>query len=236
MRETTMTDRTTTDSTLNDLDSLIRTRRHFIAQLASGDVQPLARTLLMSTLVCSAVFGACLGSYRGGLQTLFAMVKFPVVILLTAAFTVPALSAMKSALGVRTSLVRDAALVLAALALATLVMAAAAPLLLLAITHGIPYHMTILMVVGAGGFGGLAGLSVLAMGLNDVGFKGRLTLLATTLAVFSLVGGELAWMLRPYLLRPSATSTTFLRAAEGTFFDAVSQSYDSARGIYREKE
>ncbi len=223
---------TTLTATPTIVDRLLRTRTRFMSTLENGELRATARALFATTLIAAAIFGACIGNYRGGLQTLFAAIKFPIVLLLTAALTVPALSGVKSALGYRTTLGRDTTLVLSALALASLLMAAGAPVLFLCMEQHASYHTTILLVVAIGGTGGLAGLSVLAAGLRELAVTHRLTLLGVTLAVFSLCGSQLAWMMRPFLLRPAANAPVFLRAPEGSFFDSVSRSYDSARGIY----
>ena len=47
-----------------------------------------------------------------------------------------------------------------------------------------------------------------------------------------LVGGQLAWALRPYLVRPRAVDVVFVRQVEGSMFDAVVEVLDSARGHY----
>ena len=52
------------------------------------------------------------------------------------------------------------------------------------------------------------------------------------MAVFFAVGGQAAWILRPYLGRPSEKHVPFLRASEGSFSDALFRSFRSARGIY----
>jgi hypothetical protein len=51
-------------------------------------------------------------------------------------------------------------------------------------------------------------------------------------AVFGLVGTQMCWSLRPFIVRPRA-QVTFLRQVEGSFIDAVETSSSSALGIYQ---
>ena len=50
--------------------------------------------------------------------------------------------------------------------------------------------------------------------------------------MFALVGGQLSWALRPYLVRPRAPEVVFVREVGDTLFDAIAGSLRSARGIY----
>jgi len=54
--------------------------------------------------------------------------------------------------------------------------------------------------------------------------------------VFSLVGGQLSWALRPYLVRPRTPDVPFVREVEGSLFDSVTGAMQSARGIYQRAE
>jgi len=214
------------------VDRLLRTPTRFMASLESAEMRTTARALFATTLIAAAIFGACIGSYRGGLQTLYAAIKFPLVLVLTAALTIPVLTSLQSALGHKTSLSRDTTLVLSALAIASLMMAAASPVLFLCMDRGVSYHTTILLVVGTGAAGGFAGLTVLFAGLRAIPFTHRATVLLTTLLVFALTGSQMAWMMRPFLTRPATERAVFMRSPEGSFFDSVTRSLDSAQKGY----
>jgi hypothetical protein len=54
--------------------------------------------------------------------------------------------------------------------------------------------------------------------------------------VFVVVGGQLSWALRPYLVRPRTEEVPFVREVEGGLLDAVSGAIRSARGIYLRTE
>jgi len=214
------------------VDLLLRYSGAILARIRDGnDLAGLARTMIVTIFAGGAVFGACLGAYRGGVQVLYAAVKLPLVVLLTAAICAPALSAINAGLCRTASMRRDLALVLAALARGSLVLAALAPVLLLAVSVHASYHVLVLLTVACCAVGGLVGLTLLVRGLAGERRAGGAACLAL-LCVFIMVGAQMSWTLRPYLVRPRTPAAPFVRGVESSFLEAVATSLDSARGIY----
>jgi hypothetical protein len=118
------------------------------------------------------------------------------------------------------------ALALAAAGRSSLVLLAFAPALWLVLDVGVGYHSAALCASAAYGVAGLAALSVLLRGLGEG--PGRVTTAIAFLGIFVAVGGQTAWILRPYLVRPRALSVPFLREREGSFTEAVLTSLSSA--------
>lgn len=162
----------------------------------------------------------------------YAGAKLPLVLLLTAAVCAPTLSALRSVLQGKASLQRDLALVLSSLALSRLVLTALAPLVLLAVSFSAPYHGLTLLVVTCCSLAGLAGLLLLLRGLRRMAGHLGYVIAACLLPVFVLVGGQMAWTLRPYLVRPRTRRVPIVRSLEGSFLEAVQVSASSARGRY----
>jgi hypothetical protein len=217
---------------LQAVDLLLRCSGAILARIRDGnDLAGLARIMILTIFACGAVFGASLGAYRGGLQVVFAAVKLPLVVLLTAAICAPALTAINSGLNRPASLRRDLALVLAALARGSLVLAALAPVLLLAVSLHASYHALVLLTVGCCAVGGIVGLVLLVRGLAHERRASGAACLAL-LAVFVMVGAQMSWTLRPYLVRPRTPAAPFVRGVESSFLEAVATSVDSARGVY----
>jgi hypothetical protein len=52
------------------------------------------------------------------------------------------------------------------------------------------------------------------------------------LSLLVLVGAQMSWTLRPYLVRPRTVEVPFIRAVEGSVIGAALESWSSARGIY----
>jgi hypothetical protein len=225
---------TSPSGALGTVDQLLRDPSGILDRISRGEaLLPTARALILTIAAGGAAFGAAVGMFRGGLQVAAAGIKLPLVTLLTAAVCAPALTAINSALARGADLRRDLALVLAVLARGSLVLAAEAPLALLAICSGVDYHHMILLVVGCCALAGLVGLGLLVKALRAER-RGRGIVCLALLAVFGLVGIQMSWVFRPYLVRPRTVDVPMMRAVEGDFFEAVRTSLDSARGIYSE--
>jgi len=179
-----------------------------------------------------AIVGAALGSYRGGAQIGYAAIKLPIVLLGTAALSAPALSAIGAALGRPSRLSADLALVMAALAFGALLLAACTPLIMVGRALELDYHRMILATVAMFSIAGLAALRMVWRAVALEAAPGWRTAVAGLCVVFALVGGQLSWALRPYLVRPRTPEAPFLRDVEGSLFDAVTGAFRSARGIY----
>lgn len=215
------------------VDQLLRDRGSVLARIRAGDaLVPLVRTLVMTIVVGAALAGAALGSFRGGAQIAYAAVKLPLALLVTAALCAPALAALGQALGRPASLGRDLALVVAALATGTLVLVALVPVLLVARSVDLAYHGSILLSVGCGGLAGLIAVAVLAVGVRRAAARDAGVLVTLFALLFVVVGAQVAWTLRPWLVRPRTTDAPFVRAIEGSLYDAVLGSARSAQGIY----
>jgi hypothetical protein len=194
------------------------------------DVVEISRVMLGTIAVTGAIFGAALGAYHGGIQILYAALKLPLVILLTACVCAPVLTMSNRALGRGASISRDIAMVLSALALGGLVIAALAPILLLAGLLRMSYHEAILVAFGSCGLGGLVGLSLLWRGLR---FESN-NLWATLFVIgaFGICGMQMSWVFRPYLVRPKTVEVPFVRELEGNILESMMKTQRSARGLY----
>lgn len=218
---------------LGMIDLLLRDRAAMLARLrGETDLAPIMRTMIATIAVTMAIVGAALGSYRGGVQIAYAAIKLPVVLLGTAALSAPALSAIGAALGRRSRLAADLALVMAALAFGSLLLVACTPLLMLARAIDLDYHRMILATVAMFAIAGGAALHMICRGVALEAARGWRSAVAGLCVVFSLVGGQLAWALRPYLLRPRAPEAMFVREIEGSLLDSITGALRSARGIY----
>jgi hypothetical protein len=218
---------------LGMIDLLLRDREAMLARIRKGsDVAAIMRTMIATIAVCMAIVGAALGSYRGGAQIGYAAIKLPIVLLGTAALSAPALSAIGAALGRPSRLSADLALVMAALAFGALLLAACTPLIMVGRALELDYHRMILATVAMFSIAGLAALRMVWRAVALEAAPGWRTAVAGLCVVFALVGGQLSWALRPYLVRPRTPEAPFLRDVEGSLFDAVTGAFRSARGIY----
>jgi hypothetical protein len=231
-------------SIIATVDDLLRDRGAIYRRIAADDdLGGLVRAMIVTIAAGAGIYGAALGAHRGGLQIVYAAAKIPLALLLTAAVCAPTLSALNAALGRASNLRRDLALLVSSLAVTALVLAAAAPVMILGMPgfggDGEPligYHDLALLMAGSCAVAGAAGLVTLWRGLGRVERRGRLAAASLLLAAFALVGAQMAWTLRPYLVRPRSPDIVFVRALEGSLFEAVLQTTSSARGRYDRSE
>lgn len=216
---------------LSALDQLLRDRGEFLDALDEHASAATARAMIFAILGGTGLFGAALGLFHGGVQIFAAAVKLPLVLLFTAALATPALHAAARVADGAADLRRDLVLVLASLALTSFVLAALAPVVLLAVLSHASYHAVVLTVVACCGVAGALGLAFFLGGLSRQLTRGLPAVTALALTVFVLVGSQLAWTLRPYVVRPRA-ELALLRPMEGSFLDSVATTFRSARGVY----
>jgi NADH:ubiquinone oxidoreductase subunit K len=220
-------------STLDTVDQLLRDPKATLDRIEGGaDLTAFAKTMILTIAASAAVFGAAMGSNRLGVQIFFAGIKLPMVVLFTAVICAPALSALNASLDRKADIRRDLALVLASLALGSLVLAALAPVVLLAITQHLQYQAIALLVVACAATGGTVGVSLLLRGL----FRERRAapVAFALMSVYALIGSQMTWTLRPWILRPRTPGVPFVREIDGSLLDAVKRSWDSSWGYYPE--
>jgi hypothetical protein len=215
------------------VDQLLRDRAGVLARIEAGrELAPLVRVLVATIAVGAALFGVAIGSYRGGAQIAYAAIKMPIALLVTAVVCAPTLSAVSLALGRPVSLVRDLALLVAALASGALVLLAEAPLVLAARAVELGYHRTILAASLCAAVAALASVGTLRRGVQARGGRGAGVALAAVALVFTLVGAQVSWTLRPFLVRPQTVDVPFVRELDGSLYDSLRTTLRSAGGVY----
>ena len=200
------------------------------------DVASIARTSLLTLLLASTAFGAAVGSMRGGRQIAFAAMKLPIGVLGTLALAAPAFYVLAAVFGRPWPLRPVISLMLSAGARFALVLLALTPPLWLTIDFQAPYPLIKLVATVAYGLAGLAGLEVLVRGLGNG--PGKTMTIALFVGVFLMIGGQNAWVLRPYLGTPGARNVElFTREREGGLVVQLLQSaHDLSRGRLPAKE
>ena len=164
----------------------------------------LALSLLM--ILSAAAYGAVLGVWHGPRLALYVAVKLPLVLLLTSALTVPFSWAGSALLGLPLRVGQVAVLTFLALAAGSLLLAALAPVALLFTASAPPpteeartaHNLLYLLHTAFVGGSGLAGTAVLWRGMRSFGRPAR-AVFFVWIAAFALVGGEVAWALRPFV-------------------------------------
>jgi hypothetical protein len=181
---------------------------------ADGDLRSVAASSIAAIVAGALVFGAAVGSWRGGPQIAYAALKLPLVTVGTLVLCVPAFYAIAAVFGRPVSLRAAVSIMLVAGARSSLVLLAATPLLWLTVNLGASYDGVKLLAALAYALGGLAALGLILRALGPG--PGRWATVGTFIGIFLLVGGQTAWILRPYLGTPGRNEITlFTREREG---------------------
>lgn len=186
--------------------------------------------LLAIAVVCAAVFGGVVGTYRGGVQLLYASLKLPMLWIAPVLITLPAVRALYRVCGISVNYGQVVLAVLVGAARAALLLAVASPALWLMFSVDVDYHWAVLVLCGSLVSFGAVGLVTVARILPGAG---PAKLLANALAalVVGIVVAQSGWVLRPFVARPTA-EVAFLRPVECNVFSSALASWRSARGHY----
>ena len=162
--------------------------------------------LIAVAVAGTAAFGAAVGSYVGGMQTLHAAVKMPILFLGTLAVSFLLMHVLGAAFGLGLAAGQTASLCLTSIAVTGTVLGALAPLLwLLAASAPYPdyaaYLHVVLAMTAAIAAGGLVSLLTLIRGLRTAARGGGriLRTVVCWLLIYHFVGGQMAWLLRPFV-------------------------------------
>lgn len=199
--------------------------------LLEGDRVPLATVvpgLLALVAIAGGLFGMVIGSYRGGIQHLFAAIKLPIVLLVPLAVTLPVILALYRAAGVALRYDRLAFAAVVGVTRASLLAAAMGPALWLLYSVRLDYHRAVMCLVATLVVAGAVGLVTVARLLPKGGnLRGCAHFASLVLA--GLVFAQGGWLLRPFLVRPRA-DITFVRPIEADVFSSVDATWSAAKG------
>jgi hypothetical protein len=211
---------------LGHIDHAIRHREDFFDQITEeGALTPLLLHLLRTYLLCAALYGFVMGSFNGLLTVegwkfaLASMVKVPVLFLLTTVIVLPAIHVSNTLMGMRLRFAQTLALFLSAATIAAFMLAACAPILVFFMLCTDNYSFIKLFNVVIFAVSGLYGILFLLRGVRHLKlFEGSaVAVLRVWLAVWALVGAQMAWILRPFIGVADAPFTLF-REQESNFY------------------
>jgi hypothetical protein len=200
----------------------LRWREGLLDDVLAG--RALARTWMGLVLVlvpCAALYGAVFGSWHGPRLAAYVAVKFPLVLLATAALTLPLNWALAALTRSPLRFGQVAVLTFLCLTLASAIVASLVPVAWI-LQQGAPpptgeartaHNLLYLMHTAFVGGAGCASVLMLRGALARRGGAGRRVArtLGLWILTFALVGGEVAWSLRPFV-GSVYDRVTFLRA------------------------
>ncbi len=213
-----------TASVLRDPNALVD------AHDSPTDLAWLAPRLLGISGAGAALFGAVIGSYRGGEPVLYAALKLPLLLWIPPLLALPAIHAVWRACEVEVSYRRLALASLAGMARVGVLASALAPALWLPYSLQLDYHLSVLLFAAALAFAGLPGLTVIARAIPSGGYR-RGIAAVSSLALVALLLAQTGWLLRPFLARPT-TAVALFRPVQGNIFSGLGATAASATGTY----
>jgi hypothetical protein len=208
------------------LSLLLRDREKFFGEVADNvGIKEKLQFLLTTTIFLSALYAATIGLYQGGWQIASAALKIPALFLVTLLVSFPLFYIVQLLLGSQLGLLQVLTLVLSALALTSIILAAAAPISIFFLLTGGNYYFLHLLQIAVFAFAGFFGMYTLHTGFTVLceskGVYPRLGIgiLRLWVLIFAFVGIRLAWHLRPYVGKkdePFAVRKQY----EGNFYSA----------------
>jgi hypothetical protein len=177
---------------------------------ADADVGGHVAILLIAILVCGAAYGVSIGIWHGPRLAVYSAIKVPMLMIITAVIMSLFNWVTASQFGMPARPAQTFALSLFPLAVASVIAASVAPVMsFFAMTlppaetsqrtlHNVFYLLHLLLIAGSG----VAGTAILRRLLRDVldgdDLRARRVQFAW-IAGYALVGGEVAWALRPFV-------------------------------------
>lgn len=190
----------------------------------------------------AGLFGAALGCWRDPWQALFAGIKLPLILLLTATGNALLNVMLAPLLGLRIAFRQSFLAIFASFALAAAILGAFSPLAGFVIWNAPPltegannsttHAAILLMLVAVVAFAGIAANVRLLQLLRSLagGRAGAVRVLFAWLVANLFFGSQLSWILRPFIGSPNLP-VEFLRAQafHGNFFETV---FSSTVGLF----
>ena len=196
----------------------------FFDRIGEGlDVGRSARRSLVWALAASAVFGATLGAYgHSAAQVLSSTIKVPLLLLGTTALCFPTFHVLQGLRATKVlSLGQSLALHAHALCMSAVVWAGLSIPLFFLVATTQHYALAQALALSVGASGGIVGALRLEYGYRrlcqEKTVARRAIVLVPYVAIYGLVGAQLAWVLRPFIGSPSLPFQLF-RSLDGSFF------------------
>ena len=206
------------------VEEFIKRREEFLKNLTKGKaLKAYFVNSNLSVIVFSAVYGATMGVYPGGLQVFYDAVKIPMLLLISLYVTAPSYYVLTSVFGGKLSFSQMIILLLSSLTVMSTVILAMVPINLFFIfttaNAAYPtYAFLVILNVVIFALAGLFSLLYLLRGfMNMYSGMGWAPAFFVGSVIFMFVGTQLAWVLRPYF----HYYPQFVRPIEKNFYIAM---------------
>ncbi len=190
-------------------------------------------SLFVSSFVLFAIYGAIMGAFTGPAQALSSAIKLPLLFLATVAICLPTLYVACLLLGAKETVGQYFTLLLAALAVTSVLLVSFAPVTLFFMLTSSHYQFFKLLNVAILGTCGIVGVRYFGRAVRDlwgdVGGK-RGSVLVPWMFLYAFVGSQLGWTLRPFFGAPG-TEFEAVREIKGNFYVDIGRSLGEVMGM-----
>lgn len=223
---------------LSVVETILRNRHHFFIEIRDNlQLSQKIRAMLISSLLFLALYGAVLGSTASVWQALSSAVKLPLLFLVTMFVCSPTLYFFNVLYGSSQSLTQNIALVLAAITVTSALMLSFAPILIFFLLTTSGYQFFKLLNVTIMAVCAIVGVAFLGRGMRIIsaaeaeGAGARRSVMWLWVILYSFVGSQMAWTLRPFIGAPSMQFELF-RQLGGNFYSNVFASIGEILGFF----
>ena len=227
-------------TSFNVLMQLLRDRSNFLSEIENHKyIDKKIISLLVSSSLFLALYGAITGSTHGGLQIISSAFKLPALYLLTLLICLPTLYFMDIVLGSKRTFSQYVALLLASMAMISVMLFGFAPVTLFFRLSIDDYWFFLLLNIIILGFTGVVGVrffykSMIALMEKESAGKisaNRHKLIKAWLFLYGFVGSQLGWTLRPFVGTPEEPFALF-REIESNFYVQVIKIIGKVLGLH----
>ncbi|MEM8674269.1 MAG: actin-binding WH2 domain-containing protein [Cyanobacteria bacterium P01_G01_bin.67] len=211
------------------LMQLLRDRNGFLAEIENNKyLDKKIISLLVSSSIFLALYGAIIGSTHGGLQIVSSTFKLPALYLLTLVICLPTLYFTDVVLGSQKTFGQYVTLLLASMAMMSVMLFGFAPVTLFFRLSIDDYWFFLLLNIIVLGFTGVVGIRFFYKSMMSLIAKEQLgkaavnrhKLITGWLFLYGFVGSQLGWTLRPFVGTPDQPFALF-REIESNFYIQV---------------
>ena len=227
-------------TSFNVLMQLLRDRSNFLSEIENHKhIDKKIVSLLISSSLFLALYGAIIGSTHSALQTISSAIKLPALYLLTLLICLPTLYFMDVVLGSKRTFGQYLALLLASMAMMSVMLFGLAPVTLFFRLSINDYWFFLLLNIVFLGFTGVVGIRFFYSSMMNLidkeklgqAAKNRYKLITGWLFLFGFVGSQLGWTLRPFVGTPEEPFALF-REIESNFYIQVVYIIGKVLGIH----
>ncbi len=207
--------------------TLLRDRTEFLEEIHQGKgINHKIISLLVSSSLCFAIYGAIIGAFHSPLQVASSAVKLPALYLITLLVCLPALYIFNVLFGAKQTIGQHFTYLLSAVSVIAILLCGFAPVTLFFLITVNDYNFFLLLNVVIFAITGILGVSFLYQVMKPVadsdtseGVQVRTNILRFWLVLYGFVGSQLGWTLRPFFGSPGQFE--LFRPREGSFFSGV---------------